>query len=101
MLVHPENAYSPKVLSFEGNEIVESEAQFWKQRSGIVVIPSGMLTVSSDVQPQNEYSPNAVKVEGLFTDLILQFLKAEEEMVLTPSLITTAPVPYSQLEERA
>ena len=51
MLVHPENAYSPKVVSFEGSEIGESKEQFWKQRFGIVVIPSGMLTVVSDVQP--------------------------------------------------
>ena len=41
IFVHPENAYSPKVLSFEGNEIVESEAQFWKHLSGIVVIAFG------------------------------------------------------------
>ena len=81
MLVHPENAYSPKVLSFEGNEIVESEAQFWKHLSGIVVIASGKddgfsgvvtLRVLIDVivEFRKAHSPNEVNVEGNSTEVI-------------------------------
>ena len=76
--VQPEKAYWPNDLRVLGNVIVESEAQFWKHLSGIVVIAFGKddvvtrrVLIDVIVEFRKAHSPNEVNVEGNSTEEVI------------------------------
>ena len=50
--VHPSNAYAPILVTLSGISICVI-LEFWNAYDAIVSVPSGILTVSSDVHPEN------------------------------------------------